>query len=240
MRKKILVVLLVAFLIGDIYAQVSCNSTKLIQLKEGNTNIYVHLFDKEVNEKDVKLDLTYYWLKSKQLHSSKGGYEGKLLHGKFTCFYSNEALKQKGTFKKGLKNGIWKEWFINGNLKSVTYFRNGLINGGHIEFSENGNKIKELNYKQGLLHGKCYEYNDSITVIRKYRNGQEIFPKTKRKGQKSSASEHENDVEKEEKRKFNFFKRRAKVEEGNRKEVPDKNKKSKARSSGSSNESIKS
>ncbi len=76
---------------------------------------------------DIKSNLFYYWYDANQIHSSQGGFSGKLLNGQYAEFYLNKNLKQQGVFKKGLKDGVWKSWNEDGTLSAQSTWKNGAI-----------------------------------------------------------------------------------------------------------------
>lgn len=136
----------------------------------------------ELPVKDVKTrvnnDLTYYWYKSNQVLQTKGGYDGKLLHGAYAEFYLNNNLKEKGLYKKGLKSGEWKSWHENGQLKEIIKFRNGLNHGKFLAYNEKGELLLLANYRKGKLHGQTVSYeNGKVLASHKYRKGIELLPK---------------------------------------------------------------
>ena len=93
----------------------------------------------------VKPDRIYYWYNDNRIHSSQGGYSGKLLNGLYEAYYLNHNLKEQGTFKKGLKNGVWKSWNEDGTLSQTGNWKNGaLIPEGTLSF---WNKINILKRK---------------------------------------------------------------------------------------------
>src|SRR5437868_6907109 len=64
----------------------------------------------------VKTDneLAYLWYKSNKIIETKGGYDGRLLHGYYKTFYLNNQLREQGEIKYGLKHKEWKYWYSNG------------------------------------------------------------------------------------------------------------------------------
>lgn len=150
----------------------------------------------EVPVKDIKIkvnnELTYSWYKSNQILQTKGGYDGKLLHGVFAEFYLNNNLKEKGIYKKGLKNREWKSWHENGQLKEIVKYCNGLNHGKYQSYNEKGELTLEANYKKGKLHGETVSFeNGKILARHKYKKGNEVFPKPKK-------------IKEEKKKKFNW------------------------------------
>jgi len=75
---------------------------------------------------EPKPGLLYYWYEANAIHSTEGGFSGKLLNGVYTEYYANKNLKEQGDFKKGLKNGPWKSWNPDGALTEVVTWKNGM------------------------------------------------------------------------------------------------------------------
>lgn len=75
-------------------------------------------------------NLFYYWYSTNLIHTTQGGYSGRLLNGQYSEYYLNKNLKQEGVFKKGLRDGAWKKWNEDGTLKEVVNWKDGLIDGG--------------------------------------------------------------------------------------------------------------
>jgi antitoxin component YwqK of YwqJK toxin-antitoxin module len=74
----------------------------------------------------IKSNLYYFWYSANKIHSTQGGYSGKLLNGRYTEYYLNKNLREQGSFKKGLKEGLWKSWNEDGKLMHETYWKNGI------------------------------------------------------------------------------------------------------------------
>lgn len=125
-------------------------------------------------------DKYYYWFNSNDIKRTKGGYDGKLLHGMYRDFYLNKNLKEKGFFKKGLKKGKWIGWYPNGEYKEITTWRNGERNGKTQWFNEQGQLIRKGRYKNDLLTGKVHVFHpgDSVRVI-KYKQGEPVEESSK-------------------------------------------------------------
>jgi hypothetical protein len=75
----------------------------------------------------AKPTLFYYWYSANQVHTTQGGYSGRLLDGVYIEYYPDKNLKEEGTFKKGLKNDTWKSWNQDGTLKQVIQWKSGSI-----------------------------------------------------------------------------------------------------------------
>jgi hypothetical protein len=155
-----------------------------IPVKYPDFMAYVLTYDGKIKTTSLANERTYYWLKAKQIHSSKGGYEGDLLHGEYTSLYRNDALKEKGTYTKGLKTGEWKEWHINGELKLVSHYKKGSASGVFTYYNEAGKVIRKELYKNGRMHGRQHVYNDTAEVVTKYNRGKLVTPKVNVKKRK--------------------------------------------------------
>jgi hypothetical protein len=122
----------------------------------------------------------YYWYSANDIKRTRGGFEGKLLHGLFSDFYMNKNLREKGMFKYGRKDGVWKTWHFNGELKEIYHWKNGKLNGEFVLFDEKGKLTQKGTYKDNLFNGKRYIYNDSGGVeIEKYKRGELKIKKEK-------------------------------------------------------------
>lgn len=121
-----------------------------IHVKGENYYIETHVNN---SQKKIKLnhELIYFWYKSRSINSTKGGYSGKLLYGKFERFTNTNKLIEQGYFKNGLKCKYWKKWFENGELKSVSKYKNGLKHGKELIYNTEGILISEEKYSKGKL-----------------------------------------------------------------------------------------
>jgi antitoxin component YwqK of YwqJK toxin-antitoxin module len=102
----------------------------------------------------------YYWYKKNTIQNTQGGFDGSLLNGKYTEFYSNGQLKTQGQFCKGLKYGIWYFWRQDGVLEQTTHFCSGYKYGNECDYDFKGIKTKQSHFKKGLLQGKVITYKD--------------------------------------------------------------------------------
>lgn len=141
-------------------------------LRTDTTSLQVFLIDDETNNpKKICSSCTYHWLKAGQIQQTRGGFDGKLLHGTFTEYYKSGELRAKGQFEKGLKSGEWRMWFLSGEIQKITSFKKGLPHGTERIFGGDG-KLKQVNhYKAGLLDGEQITYTDSIPIITRYNEG---------------------------------------------------------------------
>ena len=124
--KKLFIILLF-FSSGPAYAQkLSDYGFYKVRLIESDQIIQAEI-NPFSSEPGIKSDRLYYWYSSNGIHSSQGGYSGKLLNGWYNAYYLNKNLKEQGIFKKGLKDGIWKNWKEDGTLSLVTRWKKGLV-----------------------------------------------------------------------------------------------------------------
>ena len=135
---------------------------------------------------DVNPDLTYSWYTSQKIIETKGGFDGKLIHGYYKAFYLNNQLKESGDFKYGVKNGEWKIWYTDGKLKEITNWRNGVKTGKFTLYNDYGVIMASGSFKNNLLHGKFYTYDNkgNILLKQKYNAGVEIIKVEKKKKEK--------------------------------------------------------
>ncbi|MCC6370242.1 MAG: hypothetical protein IT236_04480 [Bacteroidia bacterium] len=124
---------------------------------------------------------TYLWYSSQKIMETKGGFDGKLLHGSYSCFYLNNQLKEKGQLKCGLKCKEWKYWYSDGKLREVITWKNGEKNGYYALYNDYGQLMAKGTFKNDKLNGKFYTYSNNGSLLEKkhYKNGEEILPKIK-------------------------------------------------------------
>ncbi len=147
---------------------------------------YTVLAEVYVSEKEMKTDddKFYCWVKANIVHTTQGGYEGRLLHGKYSEFYSDNQIKQKGEFKNGMRTGEWKSWYPDGKLKEITHWKNGRLSGGLIRYAESGEIDLKGNFSKGKQDGKWITYDSTGNEIKiSFKNG--IEKKAKSKKEKS-------------------------------------------------------
>ncbi|MCE3226601.1 MAG: hypothetical protein K0S32_1152 [Bacteroidetes bacterium] len=167
------------------------------------------------HNKDIKVnnDRIYMWYTSQKIMETKGGFEGKLIHGKYNAFYLNNQLKEQGAIKYGLKNKEWKYWYSDGKLKEVITWKNGVKNGSYALYNDYGQIMAKGNFCNDKLDGKFTTYGPAgnVTETKKYKDGVEVPMKVK--SQKSKAKSSSGKTQKEvieggeNKKKESFFKR---------------------------------
>lgn len=170
--KKILILLF--FLSGIAKAQ-KIPSTGFDKIRIAETNRTVQADLKPVtSDPEMESDRLYYWYSGNTIHSTQGGYSGRLLNGAYLEYYLNKNLKEMGTFKKGLKDDIWKSWNENGILTQLYTWKDGVKSGEFNLFDDTG-KLKQVGYyKNDLLEGnvKSYDKDNKLTIVN-YHKGRE-------------------------------------------------------------------
>lgn len=174
----------ILIMVGNSFSQKYIEPDKLKQF-----NVTVNYEDNTVktqmlsHNKDIKVnnERTYMWYASQKIMETKGGYEGKLIHGKYAAFYLNNQLKEQGQIKYGLKNKEWKYWYPDGKLREVITWKNGVKNGSYAIYNDYGQLMAKGNFKNDKLHGKFYTYGvtGNVTEKKVYKNGDEVIPKVK-------------------------------------------------------------
>ena len=128
---------------------------------------------------EIQNDRLYYWYSSNQIHTTQGGYSGRLLNGLYEEYFPNKNLKVKGEFKKGLKDGSWKAWLENGSLADETNWKNGIKSGTFTVYNADGSIKQTGSYKHSVLDGKIITYNiNGSKEIITYKSGNVVKSKT--------------------------------------------------------------
>jgi hypothetical protein len=170
--KYFLILLLFTVAFGSL-AQESETYTLNIDTRDSSVKVDVLYEKKKIR---VKPGNYYYWTTANQVLRTQGGYEGRLLHGNYFCFYPAKNLKVKGTFRKGLKRGKWYAWYPNGNLSEVSKWYKGYQCGRTDIYNEQGKKILRATYWKGKLHGAYKTYSDGRLISKKkFRKGVEVI-----------------------------------------------------------------
>jgi antitoxin component YwqK of YwqJK toxin-antitoxin module len=117
-------------------------------------------------------DKTYYWSSSNAIHTSQGGFSGKLLNGDYAEYYLNKNLKEQGSFKGGLKHGVWKSWNEGGILVESFSWVDGSRTGEFELFSTytNEGKAETVDYKNGkVIEKKPSAFLEKINIFKRLK-----------------------------------------------------------------------
>jgi hypothetical protein len=157
----------------------------------------------------------YHWYAAHDIKKSRGGFDGKLLHGQYSEFYSDKSLKEKGIFRKGLKRGKWKAWYTNGQFREIVRYKKGRKHGTFREYSPEGTLLRKGSYHKDYIKGrvKKYQAQEGITT-EKYKKG--VLVVKKEKPVKARKAEKEGKASKKTKNK----KKNTKEEESLKEEQP--------------------
>jgi hypothetical protein len=136
------------------------------------------VWNKSLKQK-VNPGYTYYWYYANAINHNMGSNTGKVLHGKYEVFDSQQKLRVQGNFEYGVMTGNWYRWYPNGNIQFADQYKNGFLHGEIKSFANNGKPISIMEYKNGLLDGKSYFFLNDSTLTKEYKNGKELI-KTKR------------------------------------------------------------
>ena len=215
------IVCVIFFLLGLIPGQIKlyCQSfTEPSKMKQ--FNITVNFDDYTVKtqmlsqNKNIRPDneRVYMWYTSQKIMETKGGFDGKLIHGSYRSFYLNNQLKEKGEVKYGLKHKEWKYWYSDGTLKEVIHWKNKIKNGTYYLYNDYGQLMAKSTFKKNKLNGRFYTYgtNGKIIEKKKYKNGDEIISKPRQKIDKKPVApleEKEKKMDTENKKQPSFFDR---------------------------------
>ena len=175
MKNTFYTVLLVTFFFGsNARSQNTDHTTGEIIIIEPDQIIKTEIFIRK-NNIAPSPDLFYHWYDSGKMIVTQGGYQGKLLHGKFTSAYLNKNLKEQGIFRYGLKNKTWTSWYESGRIKNICHWKKGMLHGISTSYDAYGNKEKKEKYRKGKMHGKQIIYTNGKTTMTRYRRGKEII-----------------------------------------------------------------
>lgn len=144
-----------------------------VRITEPGRSIVVEI--NPAGDPGTESDRMYYWYSGNALHTTQGGYSGKLLNGYYQEYYTNKNLKEQGTFKKGLKDGKWYNWNENGLLTETLTWKKGIKHGAFVRYDEQGHISQTGLYDDNLIDGKVLIYHgkDSVETV-KYKDGQII------------------------------------------------------------------
>lgn len=163
--KKIFILLF--FLSGNVLAQ-KIPSTGFDKIRIAETDKTIQADLKAVtSEPEMEPELFYYWASGNTIHSTQGGYSGRLLNGSYMEYYLNKNLKEMGSFKNGLKDDFWKSWNVNGTLVQFYTWKKGLKNGEFNLFDDNGKLKQSGYYRNNLLEGtvRTYDKDNKLTIV---------------------------------------------------------------------------
>jgi len=124
---KKLIIIIFCCIVKTVFGQDLPNSGfEKVRLLEADKEIVAEI---RVPNKNVhtKKDLFYAWYQANTIHSTQGGYSGKLLNGQYTEYYQNRNLKEQGTYKNGLKTGNWRDWKEDGTLLYQHTWKDGTM-----------------------------------------------------------------------------------------------------------------
>jgi hypothetical protein len=148
-----------------------------VRITDGDKTIQAELKPIK-NAPDVETDRLYFWYGSNIIHTTQGGFSGRLLNGDYSEYYLSKNLKEQGLFDEGLKNGIWKSWDDNGNLIQLYTWQKGIKDGKFTLYDSRGVVKQTGEYDSGLLDGpvKLFDQNGVATIVL-YKNGTVIANK---------------------------------------------------------------
>lgn len=167
-------------------------------------------------------EATYMWYTSNQLVETKGGYDGKLLHGYYKAFFFNNQLREMGQMRYGLKHRKWRYWYSNGMLREIITWKNGRKCGAYAIYNDQGMLMARGRFKNDLLSGRfqTFDLNGKVTETKYYRNGTEQAPRASKKKNKSEQPEltkEEKELLKKQKAEEKALKKQQRSEEKARK-----------------------
>jgi len=99
-------------------------------------------------------DRFYFWYSANVIHSTQGGFSGRLLNGLYKEYFPNKNLKEEGLFKEGLKDGIWKTWNEGGNLVQQYTWKKGIRSGKYFLCDDRGYIRESGIYKKNVLQAR--------------------------------------------------------------------------------------
>lgn len=125
---------------------------------------------------------SYLWYSSQKIMETRGGYDGKLIHGIYRAFYLNDQLKERGRIRYGIRQGEWKYWYPDGKLKEVITWKKGVKQGPYALYNDYGQLMARGRFRKDKLHGmfRTYAPGGQLADKKKYRRGEEVTPKKTR------------------------------------------------------------
>jgi len=162
--KKLSLCLLTLFLLS-----MSSDLQKKI-LRQDGFDIECYVYAKPL--KAFEDHFTYYWFKSGEIITTKGGANGFVLHKEYAKRYRSKQLAEKGSFRFGLKNGLWKHWYESGQEKTFVNWRTGEKHGEYMEFAENGTLVVSGQYIRNQKAGRWIQHLKKDTT---YYAGDSVY-----------------------------------------------------------------
>lgn len=177
----------------------SYNEVQKKVLRNGDYDIECYVSLKE--GPSFKEDKLYHWYKSGEIHTSRYGAGGSVLHKTYSKFYKTNQLVEQGEFFYGLKNGIWKTWFGSGQLKETTEWYKGERTGHYVSYDSLGTVIEKGRFKKNRRTGTWVNLQTKDTIV--YKKG-DVFvkeEKPKKEGFFKRLFKQKDNKDKEKKRK---------------------------------------
>ena len=139
-----------------------------VQYPDSIVETFYYRGEKNIPTRD---NMVYYWYAANDIKRTRGSFDGKLLHGTYTVFYSNKDLLGKGTFRYGLKKGSWQSWYPRGEIKSREQWSKGVLHGTCMYYSSTGMLLRKRVYKNASGSGCETIYEDGHICSVKHYEG---------------------------------------------------------------------
>ncbi len=128
------------------------------------------------SDPQAETDQLYYWYSSNKIHTTQGGYSGRLLNGHYIEYFLNKNIKEEGVFKKGLKDGVWKVWDESGTLQQSITWKGGVKQGNFVTFDKKGAIKQQGKYSKNLLMGTVTTFDTAgKATAAKYKEGKIVI-----------------------------------------------------------------
>jgi hypothetical protein len=149
-----------------------------VRLSDSSGSILAELSNEPAEMQKARPDHTYHWYSANAIHTTRGGFSGKLLHGKYTEYYPNKNLKRQGKYQSGMTTGTWREWNAAGEPLNVYTWKDGRLSGPFSQYDGRGKLLEEGSYANNLPNGVFRHHGggDSVTTLY-YQNGRIIQPR---------------------------------------------------------------
>lgn len=117
------------------------------------------------------------WYPGGRALKSEHLYDGGILNGEYTLYFSDGTIRETGSYRFGLKHGRYKSFHRNGKIHMEGMYQDGKKNGDFVVTSSNGTHIQKGPYFLDLKHGKwSSEYlslnGRKISLLSFYHYGQ--------------------------------------------------------------------